>query len=496
MGYVIAIDQGTTGSTAVLMDAHSLKFIDKENQEYRQIYPRPGWVEHDLNEIWSSVESTIKTLLARAKIAANEITAIGITNQRETICAFRKDGTPLANAIVWQDRRSEERCRDIRAKGDDKWMQALTGLPVDPYFSATKIEWLLANHENVKLAAAHDDLLFGTIDTYLLYRLTAGLSHKTEASNASRTMLMDIHQGSWSEKLCSYFGVSVQTLPEICPSFHHFGKTKGLSFLADGIEISGILGDQQAALFGQAGHAKGSMKCTYGTGAFMLLNTGAEAIKSEHGLLTTIAYRKENEIVYALEGSCYIAGAAVQWLRDNLGFIHKSPDVEELARRADKLEEMENILFLPFFTGIGSPYWVSEARGALIGLTRDTGRHHVARACLEGIALSINDLISAMAKDTKLPIKTLNVDGGAVANNFLMEIQATISNVEICRPKIIETTAYGAGLAALVGCGKITLTDIDKLWQQDRLFYANQNTSDYFNKKKSQWTQAIKRLFL
>lgn len=496
MSFVISIDQGTTGSTAVLLDANTLKLVDKVNQEYPQIYPKPGWVEHNLDDIWKSVKQTIETLLKRAKVSPKEILTIGITNQRETICAFRKDGSPIANAIVWQDRRSEARCREVRELGDDKWIRELTGLPVDPYFSATKIEWLLQNSEAVKLAASQDDLLLGTIDTFLLYRLSGGKSFKTEASNASRTMLMDIKKGVWSEKLCQYFNVPIKALPEICPSFHDFGETKELGFLSDGVKISGILGDQQAALFGQAGHTKGSMKCTYGTGAFMLLNTGKEAVSSSNGLLTTIAYKKENKISYALEGSCYIAGAAVQWLRDNLGFIHKSPDVEELARRADKLEEMENILFMPFFTGIGSPYWVSEARGALIGLTRDTGRHHVARACLEGMALSINDLIVAMSNDTELPVERLNVDGGAVANDFLMEIQASISQTQIVRPEIIETTAYGAGLAALLGLGKISLTDIDKLWKQDRVFYPNQNTSRYYEKKKEQWTQAIKRLFL
>lgn len=496
MSYVISIDQGTTGSTAVLLDAKSLKFIDKENQEFPQVYPRPGQVEHNLDDIWHSVENTIRVILARHKIKASEVVAIGITNQRETTCAFRKDGSPLANAIVWQDRRTQERCREIRERGDDQWIRKLTGLPVDPYFSGTKMQWLLENNESIKLAANHDDLLLGTIDTYLLYKLTGGQSFKTEASNASRTLLMDLTSGSWSGKLCEYFQIPQNSLPEICPSFHAFGVTKGLSFLPDGIAITGILGDQQAALFGQAGHAKGSMKCTYGTGAFMLLNTGSEIVESSNGLLTTVAYQQNDKLIYALEGSCYIAGAAVQWLRDNLNFIQKSPDVEELARGADRLDEMENILFLPFFTGIGSPYWVSEARGALIGLTRDTGRHHVARACLEGMALSINDLVVAMANDTKLPIKSLNVDGGAVANDFLMEIQATVSELEIVRPQIIETTAYGAGLAALVGRGEISLNDIDKLWQQDRIFYPNQNSSNYYQAKRDQWTAAIKRLYL
>lgn len=496
MSYVISIDQGTTGSTAVLLDAKTLKFIDKENQEFPQIYPKPGWVEHNLDDIWKSVEKTIQVILARHKISANEIVAIGITNQRETTCAFRRDGSPLANAIVWQDRRTQDRCRQVRDKGDDKWITKLTGLPVDPYFSGTKMQWLLENNEGIKLASGHGDLLFGTIDTFLLYKLTGHVSHRTEASNASRTLLMDLQTGSWSSKLCEYFSIPTQALPEICPSFHHFGETKGLGFLPDGIPITGILGDQQAALFGQAGHSKGSMKCTYGTGAFMLLNTGTEIVESSNGLLTTVAYRNSEQLVYALEGSCYIAGAAVQWLRDNLNFIQKSPDVEELARRADRLDEMENILFLPFFTGIGSPYWVSEARGALIGLTRDTGRHHVARACLEGMALSINDLVVAMASDTKLPIKSLNVDGGAVANDFLMEIQATISSLEIVRPQIIETTAYGAGLAALIGKGEITFSDIDKLWQQDRVFYPNQNSANYYEQKCKQWSAAIKRLYL
>jgi len=492
MQLILALDQGTTGTTAALVDAKTFKFIDKVNLEYPQIYPKPGWVEHNLNDIWNSVEATVKKVLTKANASANDIVAIGITNQRETTCAFDRSGKPLANAIVWQDRRTSDFCREN--KSHEPKLRSQTGLPLDPYFSATKMRWLLQNVDAVKNAAKKGDLCFGTIDTFLLYKLTA--VHATEGSNASRTLVYDLHKLKFEESLLEFFSLPQDALPQVLPSFGEFGKTKGLGFLPDGIPVTGILGDQQSALFGQAGHSKGALKCTYGTGAFMLLNTGTSAVNSDNGLLTTIAYQDKSGAHYALEGSCYIAGAAVQWLRDNLKIISSSPEVEMLAKQIGSLEEMEHVMFLPFFTGIGSPHWAPEAKAAIVGMTRDTSAAHLARACLEGIALSINDLVNAMSADTKLKVESMRVDGGAAANDLLLEMQATFGGMKVIRPKVIETTAYGAAFAAGIGIGAVDLAGIDKLWEEDRVFSPISSTVAYCQKKASLWQQTIKRLYL
>ena len=496
MNFILAIDQGTTGSTACLINAETFEFVGKANKEYPQIYPQPGLVEHNLADIWESVAYTIKKVLKDHNVSGNQIKCIGVTNQRETTCAFNSKGMPLHNAIVWQDRRTHQFCDELKKKGLSEKVKEKTGLTIDPYFSASKMHWLLNHSENVKQAAKNQDLRFGTIDTFLLYKLTNGTSFKTDASNASRTMLMDLKTLKWDQELLNLFGVSEPMLPEICDSFTSFGKTQGLDFLPDGIVISGILGDQQSALFGQAGFSKGDFKCTYGTGAFLLFNTGNDLHYSKNGLLTTVEYAYQGKACYALEGSTYIAGAAVQWLRDNLKLINKSSEIEALANEVKNLNEMENILFLPFFTGIGSPYWQAEAKAALIGLTRDTKNSHIARACLEGISLSINDLIEAIRLDTNLAISEIRVDGGAVENNLLCDIQASVSKLQIIRPKVIETTAYGAGLAAAIGAGMINFSDIKKLWKEDRVFTGVSAWSDYYSKKKGQWAKTIKRLYL
>jgi glycerol kinase len=493
MGHILAIDQGTTGTTAVLINDSNFKFTDKVNQEFPQIFPKPGWVEHNLDHIWSSVQVTIEAVLKKNNLTGNDITAIGITNQRETTCAFSKAGTPLANAIVWQDRRTFDFCQTLKAREPE--IQKRTGLPVDPYFSGTKMRWLLKNNEQVQKTASEDQLRLGTIDTFLLYKLSGHKSFATECSNASRTLLMNLETGHWDDELTSVFEVDKKFLPEIKDSFGPFGTTEGLSFLPDGIPITGILGDQQSALFGQAGFSSGDIKCTYGTGAFILLNTGDEIKRSHNGLLSTVAYRQNGKISYALEGSCYIAGAAVQWLRDNCFFFKESPEIENLASQITNLEEMKNILFLPFFTGIGSPHWNAEATGALIGLTRDTNQNHISRACLEGIALSINDLINAMKKDTDLPLDKLKVDGGAVANNLLMNIQASLSRLDIIRPKVIETTAYGAALAAAIGIGKISFEEISMLWDKDHVFVPDSANDEYYKTKIEQWDKTILALY-
>jgi glycerol kinase len=494
MNYILSIDQGTTGTTAVLIDAKSMGFIDKVNKEFKQIFPKPSWVEHNLNEIWETIQSTIIEILKKNNIESNQIVSIGITNQRETTCSFNKAGAPLANAIVWQDRRTSELCHSLKNKED--FVKEKTGLQIDSYFSGTKMDWLLKNNERVKEAFEKDDLLFGTIDTFILYKLTDGHAHKTEASNASRTLLMDLRTTDWCDDLLSLFNVPKKTLPEICDSFCEFGKTKGLSFLPDGIPITGILGDQQSALFGQAGLGDGDLKCTYGTGAFMLLNTGNEIKMSKHGLLTTVAYKENGKTFYALEGSTYICGAAVQWLRDNMKIIKNSSDIEDHAKRVKSLEEMEHVMFLPFFTGIGSPHWAPDAKAAILGLTRDTGVEHIARACLDGMALSINDVLQAMSLDIGAPIKTLKVDGGAVSNTLLMNIQSTVSDVEIIRPKVVETTAYGAALASAIGAGIIRKEKISELWKKDTSFNGVNAEKDHYAMKKEKWKKYINSLFL
>lgn len=489
--FILSIDQGTTGTTAVLINSKTFSFVDKLNMEFSQIYPQPGWVEHDLNDIWSTVEKTVSQILINNKITPDQIDAIGITNQRETTCAYDKSGKPLANAIVWQDRRTANYCNDKSLSYSQ--FQMKTGLPLDPYFSGTKMNWLLTNNSNVKKAAKDKNLNLSTIDTFLLYKLTSSESFYTEASNASRTLLMDLDSGDWSKELLNFFEISQDHLPEIKDSFSCFGKTKNLSFLPDGIPIMCMLGDQQAALFGQAGYKAGDLKCTYGTGAFILLNTGDKKAISRNGLLTTVAYKHNGKLCYALEGSSYIAGAAVGWLRDNLNLIETSSDVENLAKKVQDLKQMEHVQFLPFFTGIGSPYWNSEAKAAIVGLTRDTGKPHIARACLEGMALSINDSIQALIADSPNEVSEIRVDGGASMNNLLLQIQANFSKLNIIRPKVIETTAYGVALGAAIGLKTFDFEQLSTVWKEDKKI--NFYTEKYFIEKQKLWNSTIKKIY-
>jgi glycerol kinase len=491
MTYLLSIDQGTTGSTSLLIDAKTLKIIDKEKVDYRQIYPQPGWVEHDLNDIWNSVKTSVLTIIHRQKIDAKNILAIGITNQRETTCAYNKQGEPLAHAIVWQDRRTANFCEE--KKEAYKKFQTRTGLPLDPYFSATKMRWLLDHVPAVKQAADKKDLNFSTIDSFLLYKLSHGKSFATEASNASRTMLMNLETFQWDSDLINFFGLSKEFLPEIKESFTHFGTTLHCDFLPDGIPVLSILGDQQAALFGQACVEAGDLKCTYGTGAFLLLNTGESIVHSHQGLLTTAAFSFAGKKIYALEGAAYIAGAAVQWLRDNLKLIHSSHEVEALAQSVDDLSQMKDVLFMPFFTGIGTPYWNSEAKAAIVGLTRGTTQAHIARACLEGIALSVNDSVESFKKDFS-QLNDIRVDGGAAANNFLMQLQANFSSKKILRPEVIDTTAFGVALGALVGRKEVKMSDMNQLWKLQKDFSPEKN--NYYASKKLLWDQSIKKLYL
>jgi glycerol kinase len=492
MNMLLAIDQGTTGTTSLLLDASSLKILAKEKIDYKQIYPTPGWVEHDLNDIWQSVSESVEAVLKKAGANATNILAIGITNQRETTCAYDKSGKPLHHAIVWQDRRTADWCSSHK-KQYEEVCRKKTGLPLDPYFSATKMRWLLDNVEAVKKAADKKNLCLSTIDTYLVHKLTSGESYVTEASNASRTMLMNLLTLEWDSDLMKFFGISREFLPEIRESFTNFGKTHNCGILPDGIPVLSILGDQQAALFGQACVNVGDIKSTYGTGAFLVLNTGEELIHSSTGLLSTVAYSFKGKSIYALEGSAYIAGAAVQWLRDNLKSIKSSPEVSELASKITDLSQMEHVLFLPFFTGIGTPHWNSQAKAAIVGLTRDTDNAHIARACLEGIALSLNDSVSSFKRDFPR-LNDIRVDGGAAANDILMQLQANFSEKRILRPQVIDTTAFGVAVGCLVGLGELAIEDLKKHWKLEKEFIPEKNI--YYGNKRALWENTIKRMFL
>ena len=492
MNYLLAIDQGTTGSTSLLIDARKFTVVDKEKIDYPQIYPKPGWVEHNLDDIWQSVSDSVSAVLKRNHVAGPELLAIGITNQRETTCAFDNKGKALHHAIVWQDRRTSAYCEKRREDYKNK-CQLKTGLPLDPYFSGTKMRWLLEHSPEVKAAADQGTLHFSTVDSYLLFRLTNGSSFATEPSNASRTMLMDLKTFNWDQDLLNFFDIDRKFLPEIKDSFTNFGTTLGCSFLPDGIPILSILGDQQAALFGQACTSSGDLKCTYGTGAFLLLNTGESIIHSKTGLLTTAAFSHQGQKIYALEGAAYIAGAAVQWLRDNLKAIKTSEEIETLARQAADLGEMEHILFMPFFTGIGTPYWNSDGKAAILGLTRGSQNSHIARACLEGVALSVNDSVSSFKKDFK-QLNDIRVDGGAASNALLLQMQANFSEKTILRPMVLDTTAFGVAMGAMVGRKELSLGDLKNLWKLKDEF--TPESIPYYAKKKNLWESTIQKLFL
>jgi glycerol kinase len=448
---LLAIDQGTTGSTALVVTLEG-ETIGKKTVEFPQHFPKPGWVSHDVEEIWASVSAAVTGALAAAKVDGKAISALGITNQRETTVVWdRKTGKAIDLAIVWQCRRTAEVCdalkRDAKTVTD---VRAKTGLVIDAYFSATKIAWLLDHVDGARARAEKGELAFGTIDSFLIHRLTGGAEHATDITNASRTLLMSLATGAWDSDLCKLFKVPEKVLPRIVPSAGVVANTKGVPFLPDGIPIAGVAGDQQAALFGQACFAEGDAKCTYGTGAFALMNIGDKPILSEHGLVTTVAWGIDGKTTFALEGSAFIAGAAVQWLRDGLGIIKSAADVEALAK---KVESSAGVVFVPALAGLGAPHWDQDARGVITGLTRGTTAAHLARATLEGIAFEVNDLLDAMIKDAKRPLARLRVDGGAAANDLLMQFQSDIANVIVERPTDIESTGRGAAMLAGLGAG-------------------------------------------
>ena len=465
MKYILALDQGTTSSRAIVFDKNG-GIVAVAQQEFRQIFPKPGWVEHDANEIWATQLDVARQALSKAGLHANDIAAIGITNQRETTVVWdRASGKPVGNAIVWQDRRTAAACDKLKARGLAPKIRQKTGLVVDAYFSGTKLQWILENVPGAKAKAKAGRLAFGTIDSWLVWNLTAGRRHITDASNASRTMLFNLRTGEWDEELLKLFNVPRSVLPEVVSSSEVYGET---TLLGAPIPIAGIAGDQQAALFGQACTQPGMVKNTYGTGCFMLMHTGTKLIASKNNLLTTVAWRIGGRTEYALEGSIFIAGAVVQWLRDGLGIIKSSGEVESLAAQ---VADNGGVYLVPAFAGLGAPHWDQYARGVIVGLTRGSTRAHLARAALEGIAYQVADVLQAMQNDSKIRLKELRVDGGACANNLLMQFQADLLGVPVVRPRVSETTALGAAyLAGLaVGFWK-DQREIAKQWQADRRF--------------------------
>jgi glycerol kinase len=488
--YILAVDQGTTGTHVTVLDDR-LKISGRAYRELPQVFPQPGWVEHDLDAIWHSVERCIAKGLKDAGIDPSWVSAIGITNQRETTGLWRRDnGRPVHRALVWQDRRTADVCAALKARGEEETVRAKTGLVLDPYFSATKLAWLLDNVEGARARAEAGELCFGTIDSWLVFRFTGGAAHVTDASNASRTLLYDIHQNGWDDGLCALFSVPRSLLPEVKGCAEVYGVTKGVGVLPDGIPISGMAGDQQAALFGQACFLPGESKCTYGTGAFLLMNTGPVPVRSQHGLLTTVAWRLAGVTTYALEGSSFVAGAAVQWLRDGLGLIRKARKVEDLARQ---VPDTGGVTFVPALAGLGAPQWRPEARGLLTGMDRGTTAAHVARAVLEGIALQTADLAEAMHKDSGQAIPLFKVDGGAAANDLLMQMQADILDVPVVRPRNLETTSLGAALLAGLGLGQwATLEEIREAWKAERTFKPK-TTPEARAEATARWRRAVDR---
>ncbi len=475
---ILAIDQGTTGSTALVFDGEG-KIVGRGYAEFTQHFPKPGWVEHDAEEIWGTTRSVATRALAGAGITGRDLDAIGITNQRETIVGWDPDtGKPIHHALVWQDRRGAERCDELRAAGAEALVRERTGLVLDPYFSATKIEWLLANVEGAERAK------FGTIDSWLVHKLCG--EHLTDLTNAARTMLFDTASLGWDPDLCALFGVDPGSLPEVRPSAHIFGVT---SEFGGEVPVAGIGGDQQAALFGQACLTPGMGKNTYGTGSFVLLNAGTERPEPGDGLLSTIAWGIGDEVTYALEASIFVTGSAIQWLRDGLGIIEKAEETESMAA---SLNSNDGVYFVPALTGLGSPWWDPYARGTMVGLTRGTGRAHLARAALEAIGYQTADAVTAQERSSGHKLERLRVDGGAVANRWLMQFQADLLGVPVEVPEIPETTAFGAGLLAGIGAGIWTESDVTRLWRSSHIFEPKMSR-DEAGSLQEQWTRAVER---
>ena len=488
--YVLSVDQGTTSSRATVLDA-KLRVCGVGQKEFTQFFPKPGWVEHDLNEIWASTEWCIAKALRSAGIKGSELAAIGITNQRETTGLWhRATGKPIHKAIVWQDRRTSALCAELKAHGHEAEVKKTTGLVLDPYFSGTKVKWLLDSVKDARKKADAGELAFGTIDTWLVYKLTGHSSHVTDVSNASRTMLMGLESLEWNDAMLSMLDVPRAVLPRIAASSEVYGMTRGMKSLPDGIPVSGMAGDQQAALFGQACFTPGESKCTYGTGAFLLMNVGDKPVASKAGLLTTVGWKLDGKTTYALEGSCFIAGAAVQWLRDGLGLIKNASEIEALAKT---VKSSGDVVFVPALAGLGAPHWRPDARGLFAGIDRGTTRGHLARAVLEGVALQLQDLAEAMKLDSGRDIPAFKVDGGAARNDLLMQYQADILGTNVVRPKNVETTSLGAAFLGGLGVGFWkSADDVRRVWKADKVFKPKMSEGERAQ-HLGKWREAVKR---
>ena len=486
--YILSLDQGTTSSRAIIFDRKG-NIIATAQKEFTQIFPQPGWVEHDANEIWSTQLGVATEAVLKGGLTINDIAAIGITNQRETTVVWDRDTSlPICNAIVWQDRRTADYCDKLKKEGWAEKIQAKTGLVTDAYFSGTKVKWILDNVEGARDKAQRGELCFGTVDSWLLWKLTNGKVHATDVSNASRTLLYNIHELKWDQELLALFGIPENMLPDVRSSSEVYGHTQNI-LTSKEIPVSGIAGDQQSALFGQMCTQPGMVKNTYGTGCFMLMNTGTKPVASKNNLLTTIAWKVNGEVQYALEGSVFIGGAVVQWLIDGLKIIQNSSDIEALA---SKVEDNGGVYLVPAFTGLGAPYWNQHARGTIVGITRGSSNAHIARAAVESIAFQSMDVMKAMEADAGLPIKEVRVDGGATVNNQLMQFQADILNTQVIRPQVTETTALGAAyLAGLaVGFWK-NIDELQQYWQKDKAF-APAMQEEKRNELQKNWKRAVK----
>ena len=487
--FIIALDQGTTSSRAILFDKNGL-IQGSSQQEFTQYFPKPGWVEHDANEIWESQISVLKKLISENNIDPAEVAAIGITNQRETTVVWNKHtGEPIFNAIVWQDRRTAQYCDELRAKGHAHKVQDKTGLVLDAYFSGTKVNWILDNVDGARESAKNGDLLFGTIDSWLVWKLTGGAKHVTDVTNASRTMLFNIKTLEWDAELAKMLDVPMSMLADVRENSEVYGHTLA-EFTGTSIPISGMAGDQHAALFGQMCTEPGMAKNTYGTGCFLVLNTGSELVKSQNNLLSTIAWKVNGEVNYALEGSVFVAGAVIQWLRDGLQLLDAADKSEEMAM---SVEDNGGVYFVPALTGLGAPYWDQYARGTIVGITRGTTKEHFVRAALESIAFQVVDVVSAMEADTGTKLTKLKVDGGAVANNLLLQEQANLLNCEVVRPQVLETTALGAAYLAGLAVGFWeSMDEIKAQWKVDRTFTPSMN-EEKRTEMIRQWKRAVDR---
>lgn len=488
MKYILAIDQGTSSSRCILYDQQANP-VAMAQQEFEQIFPQPGWVEHDAEEIWQTQAGVFKQVLMQLQLSPADIVGIGITNQRETTVVWeRSTGKPIYNAIVWQDRRTADDCTRLKEAGLEPMVTAKTGLVIDAYFSATKVRWILDHVEGAREKANRGELAFGTIDSWLVWKLTNGELHITDVSNASRTLLYNIDRLQWDEDLLALFDIPASLLPDVKSSSEIYGNTLNPE-MGVGIPIAAIAGDQQAALFGQMCIEAGMAKCTYGTGSFLMMNTGSKRAASQHGLLTTIAWQIGNELSYALEGSVFIGGAVIQWLRDGLLFFEQAADSEKLA---ESVADNGGVYFVPALTGLGAPHWDPHARGAIFGITRGTTRAHLTRAALESMCFQVDDLLQILAADSSKPVSQLRIDGGAAVNNLLAQFQADISAIEVVRPANLETTALGAAYLAGIAAGLWTIGELNEKWRIDRSFHGALQ-QQAVESLKQQWLKAVAR---